>query len=143
MPKHGARRAFPRASRGLLAFTLCSTLLTACASSGASSSGRSPNLITGSELDDLRRSGVPDLHELITRARPRWLQIRNERSLQLETTILVYHHDTRLGGVEVLRGYPLTSITSIRYLDAAQAGVLPGAGSAHVQAAIVISTSGS
>ncbi len=54
--------------------------------------------------------------------------------------IAVYHHDTRLGNLDALRGYPLLSVTSIRYLDAAQAMLLPGAGSSHIQGAIVIST---
>jgi hypothetical protein len=72
--------------------------------------------------------------------RPRWLQGRNPRSLQLPTVIAVYHHETLLGGVDALRGYPLVSVTSLRYLDAAQAMLLPGAGSMHIEGAIVIST---
>lgn len=117
-------------------------LAVGCSARGGTGGGRNMNVITAAEMEEQRQAGVADLYELINRARPRWLQIRNERSLQLETVILVYHRDVRLGGTEVLRGYPLTSVTSIRYLDAAQAMLLPGAGSAHVQGAIVITTSG-
>jgi len=112
----------------------------ACAGTHTSDLGPSnPNLITAAELNRARDDGIRDLHELIERTRPRWLQIRNPRSLELPTVIAVYHHETRLGGIDVLRGYPLISVTSIRYLDAAQAMTLAGA-SAHIKGAIVIST---
>ena len=113
----------------------------ACAGqSRAGSERRNPNLITAAEIQEQQAGGVRDLYELISRQRPAWLQTRTERSLQLETLVLVYHNETRLGGVEALRGYPLLSVESLRYLDAAQAGLLPGAGSAHVEGAIVIRT---
>jgi hypothetical protein len=116
-------------------------LAAACAGqSRAGSERRSPNLIAAAEIQEQQDAGVRDLYELVSRQRPAWLQTRTERSLQLETTVLVYHNETRLGGAEALRGYPLLSVLSLRYLDAAQAGLLPGAGSAHVEGAIVIRT---
>src|SRR5687768_12414988 len=115
-------------------------VVAACASSGGGSRGSDPNRISTAEIQEAQRTGLNDAYELIQRTRPRWLQIRSERSLRLETTILVYQNDSRLGGVDALRGYPLLGISSIRYLDAAQAGLLPGAGSAHVESAIVIAT---
>src|SRR5262245_52048709 len=126
----------------VLALLSASAVLGACAS-GAGSGSRiasSPNLITQSEIDEARQSGVRDLYELIERRRPRWLQARPERSINLQTSILVFQNNSRLGGIDALRGYPLGSVTSIRYVDAAQAGQLPGGGGAHVQGAIVIST---
>jgi hypothetical protein len=113
----------------------------ACAGKGRAGSERSnPNLISAAEIAEQQQSGVRDLYELVLRQRPAWLQTRTERSLQLETAVLVYHNETRLGGLDALRGYPLLLVTSLRYLDAAQAGLLPGAGSAHVEGAIVIRT---
>lgn len=113
----------------------------ACAGqSRAGSERRNPNLITAAEIQEQQAGGVRDLYELVSRQRPAWLQTRTERSLQLETLVLVYHNETRLGGIDALRGYPLLSVTSLRYLDAAQAGLLPGAGSAHIEGAIVIRT---
>jgi len=116
---------------------------TALACAGARTGGPSlsnPTRISLTEIERAHEDGVRDLYELIDRLRPRWLQGRNPRSLQLPTVIAVYHHETLLGGVDVLRGHPLVSVTSLRYLDAAQAMLLPGAGSAHIEAAIVIST---
>ena len=127
-------------SSGTLAL-LIGCLAAACAGSRPGQTGASnPTLITLTDIDQARQDGVRDLYELIDRMRPRWLQGRNPRSLQLPTVIAVYHHETLLGGVDALRGYPLVSVTSLRYLDAAQAMLLPGAGSAHIEGAIVIST---
>jgi hypothetical protein len=115
----------------------------AAACAGARGGGTrvtNPNLLSLTDIDQAREDGIRDLYELIDRTRPRWLQGRNPRSLQLPTVIAVYHHETLLGGIDVLRGYPLISVTSLRYLDAAQAMLLPGAGSMHVEGAIVIST---
>jgi hypothetical protein len=99
-----------------------------------------PNMITEAEIRTEQSTGVRDLYELIQRTHPRWLQGRSDRSINLETVILVYHNQQMLGSTEVLRSFPLENIRSIRYLDAAQAGQLPGSTGRHVEAAIVIST---
>ena len=125
-------------SRAFLVF-ICVVVAGACA--GNSSTPRlNANRISSEEIEEARRHGLNNAYDLIHRARPRWLQIRNERSLRLETAVLVYQNDTRIGGVDILRNFPLDGISSIRYLDAAQAGSLPGAGSAHIEGAIVIAT---
>lgn len=126
--------------RPTLAVLLSLMLVSACAGRRDGAVARAGNVITAAEIEQHRRAGVRDVLELIERARPRWLQVRLERSLQLETTLLVYVNETRLGRTDALRNYPLDQISSIKYLDAAAAGLLPGAGSAHVEGAIVIST---
>lgn len=129
-----------RFQRAGLLFVLM-ILCTACAgSTRRSNTASNPNLITRAEIEDARQSGVRDLHELVDRVRPRWLQTRSQRSLALETVVAVYHNETRLGGVEILRGYQLDAVNMLRYLDAAQAMLLPGIGSAHVEGAIIITT---
>ena len=139
----------PATTRGFLAgggtarygLLLVASLVAACAGQSRPGAARSnPNLISEAEIQQVQEAGVRDLFELVSRQRPAWLQTRTERSLQLETTVLVYHNETRLGGLDALRGYPLLNVVSLRYLDAAQAGLLPGAGSAHVEGAIVIRT---
>ncbi|MEX2281849.1 MAG: hypothetical protein WEE89_05155 [Gemmatimonadota bacterium] len=124
-----------------LALSAVTAFGTACSSAGRGGPGGSnPTLITQNDILRGTQDGVHDLYELIGRIRPRWLQSRMDRSLRLETLIVVYQNNSRLGGIEALRGYPLTNITSIRYLDAAQAGLLPGAAGGHIEGAIVIST---
>ncbi len=133
LPRHHA--ATTTAALILLAGAL------ACAGQGrVGSERRSPQLIGSAEIEEMHRTGIRDLHELVLRQRPAWLQTRGDRSLQLPTAILVYQNETRLGGVDALRGYPLVQVRSLRYLDAAQAGLLPGAGATHVEGAIVIQT---
>jgi hypothetical protein len=119
---------------------LLGLVLGGCAGPGRGAGGYNPNIISADEIREMHGAGVRDLYELVNRERPRWLQTRTERSLQLPTTVLVYVNETRLGGTDALRGYPLQSVSSLRYLDAAQAMLLPGAGSAHIDGAIVINT---
>jgi hypothetical protein len=122
----------------LLAVT---ALAASCKSAPRASAGNmNPTLLTQADIERGQSEGVRDLHELISRMRPRWMDVRQDRSLRLATQIVVYQNNSRLGSVEALRGYPLANITSVRYLDAAQAGLLPGAAGGHIEGAIVIST---
>jgi hypothetical protein len=103
--------------------------------------GQNASLISPAEIAEMRQAGVGDVYELVNRRRPNWIQMRASQSLQqLSTTVLVYQNETKLGGIEALRGYPLASVASVRYLGASEAGMLPGAGSDHVVGAIVIRT---
>ena len=120
--------------------TAVSISTAACASGGRGSTGSNPNAISQADIVRGQQDGVRDLYELVGRIRPRWLQVRTDRSLRLETLIVVYQNNSRLGSLEALRGYPLTNVASLRYLDAAQAGLLPGASGGHIEGAIVIST---
>jgi hypothetical protein len=114
--------------------------VTSCSARRAESAVGSPNLISEDEIRSNIQSGVRDARELIQRIRPRWLQTRGERSINLQTEILVYHNQQPIGGPDSLRDFQLSNIRSIRYLDSAQAGSLPGTSGRHVEAAIVIST---
>jgi hypothetical protein len=81
--------------------------------------------------------------EVIEQLRPRWLQSRGSRSFgAVPQGILVYQNESRMGNAsEALRAIPKESIARMEWLDAAQAGRLPGAGVGHVEAAIMIYTS--
>jgi len=118
---------------------LACLLLAACSPAARSGGMGDPNFITEAEI---RGSGMLDAQELVERLRPRWLRPGLDRSLRLETVILVYYDGVRLGGTDVLRNLSLDPIRSIRVLDAMEAGSLPGLGSQHVERVIMISTSG-
>ncbi len=115
-----------------------SLVVGACASSGERSGGDS-RLLTAEELE---ASGASDVYEAVERLRPRWLRGRGGRSLDaLETDILVYFNDSRMGSPEeTLRSMSLDGISRIEYLDSARASALPGTGSGHVEAAIMVYT---
>lgn len=122
-----------------------SLLLLSClylaACGGAAARGTVPanqNFISEAEI---RTSDAGNAYELVEMLRPRWLRLGSDRSLRLETVILVYQDNVRLGGTEALRDLPLPLIRSLRVLDPAQAGTLPGLGSQHVDRVIVVSIS--
>ena len=99
--------------------------------------GRDRNVISPEEI---AASEVRNAYELIQRLRPLWLQSRGDRSIRLETAIVVYQNDTMLGGIDVLENIPIEMVHSVRALSAAEAGRLPGLGSRHVERAIMILT---
>jgi hypothetical protein len=112
----------------------------ACSASQRAAVSANPELIAQEEIEQYMRTGTNNLFELIQRARPRWLESRGDRSLRLETVILVYHNQQRLGGIDALRELRPDNVVRIRRLDSARAGLLPGARDDHVEAAIVVET---
>lgn len=109
-----------------------------CASLGSGAEGQGRfNQIDAEEIEASGMSTVT-AYELVQRLRPRWLQRRSARSVGLSTVIAVYQDERRLGGLGELRLMPMSTIREIRYLDASEAGRLPGIGSDHVEAAIVV-----
>lgn len=91
--------------------------------------------------EDIRASDARNAYELVEMLRPRWLRPGPDRSMRLETVILVYVNNARLGGIDTLRDLPLPPIRRMYVLDAVQAGSLPGLGSQHVERVIMVSTS--
>lgn len=107
-----------------------------CASSGGSGqAGGDSNVITRVEIESVN---VADLHDVVQRLRPRWLQVRAGRSFGLTTGIVVFQGNTYLGGPEVLKDLGRDVAETLRYLDATRAAALPGVSGQHVEGAIVI-----
>jgi hypothetical protein len=116
--------------------------VTACASApSAEGSGRAQNELSREEI---MAAGVNNLYDVIHRLRPRWLNVRGQRSFgqaALNTEVVVFQNQTMLGGVEVLRQLGPDIAMRLRYLDGATATAsLPGLGSRHVEGAIIIET---
>jgi hypothetical protein len=124
--------------RDLLLSTLllCFAVLGGCAPMPGAAGG-DPNMLT---RDQIAGSNTRNAYELIEHMRPRWMMQRFDRSQRLPTGILVYQNRQLLGGLDTLREIDTQGIYSIRYLDATQAGRLPGAESMVVDGAIVIAT---
>ncbi len=121
---------------GLLSLLALSYCLFGC-SSATQGPRTDRNLITHQEIEG---SAVTNAYELVERLRPLWLRSRGGRSTRLETEIVVYLNGTALGGVDDLRGIPIEIVDSVRALDSAEAGRLPGLGSRHVERAILVVT---
>jgi hypothetical protein len=115
-------------------------LSVACSSrtQGGGSRVSSQNELT---IHQIRESGARDALEAVQRLRPLWLKTRNPTTINAPNTILVYENDTRLGGIDALRGYPIDAIAGLKYMTGAEAtNVLLGTRAAGVEGAIVIST---
>lgn len=123
----------PRMAFAALGFGAC---IIACAPLTRTFS-RDRDVITAEEV---RSAQVSDAHELVQRLRPLWLQSRGDRSLRLETAIVVYVDGSMLGELETLRTIPIEIVDHLEVLDSAEAMKLPGLGSRHVERAILVTT---
>lgn len=126
---------------GALLLLLAAAATTACAPATTSAAGSNSNELSREEIMEV---GVNNMYDVIHRLRPRWLQVRGQRSFgqaALNTEVVVFQNQTMLGGVEVLRDMGPDIAMRVRYLDGTTATAsLPGLGSRHVEGAIIIET---
>ena len=148
----------------MLSSCLMIAAVVACASAGGAAGAPSsnaklnPDLITTAEID---AGNFRDAYDVVQRLRPTWFtKARASSSGSLSGTqvsasgggmsgvmapssgggLVVYLDNTRMGGPEALRDMPATSVSSLRYMDAATATAkLPGLGSSIITGAIVAS----
>jgi hypothetical protein len=119
---------------------LASAFAVGCASTGTGSGdGRDMDILTREEI---LGAEATNLYDVIRRLRPRWLQVRSTRSLNMETEIAVLQNDMYLGSVDELREMTPELAYEIRYLDGVRAAAaIPGLTSGrHIEGAIIIST---
>jgi hypothetical protein len=127
---------------GTVTFVLLASALAAgCASSGTQSGGSNgnPELLTREEI---LSSEATNLYEVINRLRPRWLQVRSQRSFSMETEIVVFQNDMYLGGPEILKEMVPDLAFEIQHLEGSRAATaLPGLMSGrHIEGAIIVRT---
>ena len=116
----------------------------ATAATGATSStrrgtsaGTRANVLT---LDDIQKAHIPNVFDLVSTLRPRWLQTRGVDSFQRPSEIQVYLGSTRMqGGLNALRELSSLGITRIEWVDGITASSRWGLD--HGAGAIVVSTS--
>jgi len=107
-----------------------------CASGGARATRSTSTELTREEIVTVN---VGNLYEAVQRLRPRWLEVRSERSFNTATEVVVFEGNTLLGGPEALRDLTPVVIERLRYVDGVRASAtLPGLGSRQVQGAIVV-----
>ena len=120
---------------------LASALAWGCASTGTQSGGGNgdPELLTREEI---LSSEATNLYDVVNRLRPRWLQVRTQRSFSMETEIVVFQNDMYLGGPEVLREMVPDLAFEIQHLEGSRAATaLPGLMSGrHIEGAIIVRT---
>lgn len=115
-------------------------LAAGCASTGTARSGAPATDRNHITTEEIRSVPARDAYDIVQRLRPDWLRPPLGRSARYETVIGFYYNKTRLPDVESLRSIEASSVTSIVFLDAAQARGLPSQGTQHMAGAIVVST---
>ena len=122
----------------LLVTMLFLAVVAGCASGGATAAraGRS-DLITEEQL---RARGFGSVYEAVETLRSNWLRTRGSDTLSGQPTVVqVYVDNTRLGGVENLRGISPLAVSYIQWYNANDAtarwGIGHGAGVIYVSTA--------
>jgi hypothetical protein len=124
----------------VLLAVLASAFAAACASAGTTTEeGTNRDVLTREEI---MGAEATNLYDVIRRLRPRWLQVRSTRSLNMETEIVVLQNDMYLGNAESLKQMAPELAYEIRYLEGARAATsIPGLMSGrHIEGAIIIMT---
>jgi predicted small secreted protein len=93
--------------------------------------------------DEIATVDVSTLYEVVQRLRPRWLEVRAQRSgfEGRPTEIVVFLDRTFLGGLDELRRMGRETAASLEYMPGARAQAqLSGIGARHVEGAIIVHT---
>jgi hypothetical protein len=95
--------------------------LTACASSGAKSSGAAAGPRVSRDLlttEQIQSTKYNNLYDVVQALRSNWMNDRGQDSLNgPSSVVLVYLNDTKLGGVEELKAISPGEVTYIRHYD--------------------------
>lgn len=120
---------------------LIAVLAGACASGGGQADRLDRNRLTASELDSV---DALNLYEVVSRLRPRWLEVRAPRSVfggGVDLGVVVFLDRTRIGGVEELKRFGPREALWLEYMSGTEAAAkLPGVQQLNVEGAIVIHT---
>ena len=110
--------------------------LVGCASGGGQATRSTSSELSQAEMVSIKAG---NLYDAVQRLRPRWLEVRGERSFVMVTEIVVFEGNTLLGGPEALRELTPASVVRLRYVDGPRASAtLPGLASRQVQGAIIV-----
>jgi hypothetical protein len=109
-------------------------LLPACAGRTAAGGGAAPRdrrVIALAELSEAIAQNVSNLDQLVRTRRPEWLRATPQQTgvagpmapsnVTQVSQLVVWMDNQRLGGPEVLRTIPLTSVSEVRLLSASEA----------------------
>jgi hypothetical protein len=116
------------------------TSAAAVACSGAAGPPRhpEPRRVTVLTREEIERSGAMNAYEAVAELRPLWLNSRGQNTLQHDRDIVVYLDRAPIGDRRALYDVQALMITSMQYLNPAQADFRFGRG--HTHGAIVVYT---
>ncbi len=90
-------------------------VLSACYSAGTGSSGDSNRQMLTQE--EFGSASFRTAYAAVESLRPRWLRSRGSGSFRGSSQVQVYFNDSRLGGVAQLRNIPISSVSSMQFID--------------------------
>lgn len=125
--------------RLVLVFFVAATAA-ACASTGGGDRGNTRmDLITREQIIE---TGATNLFDVVSRLRPRWLQVNSTRSFSMETEVVVFQNDMLLGGPDALKQMTPELAFALEWMDGPKATAsLPGLMSGrHIEGAIIVRT---
>ena len=113
--------------------------LCACSTNSNRAQGVSQRDQARLSADDVRRADPNlTLFEFVSRERPQWLTRQGSTPLQVQSDVVVYRDDIRVGGRDALREIRMDIVSSVRYLTASEATGRFGLN--HQHGAILVST---
>ena len=86
----------------------------------SSSAHSKTRLLAVEEIRSVERSTA---YDLVVSLRPMWFRNRDLKSQTLDSNVIVYFNNMRLGGKETLRSIDARSVASIEYFNAVEAGL--------------------
>jgi len=111
---------------------------TACVTGTGTSAGGDPNRLT---QEQIAAANVSTLYDVVQRLRPRWIEVRSQRTFELETEVLVVLNRTVLGGVDELRNLGVEIAAEMEYMTGSQAhGEFSLPGNRHVEGVVIVRT---
>lgn len=127
--------------RAVLVLTLLIPAISlGCASTGGGSGSKErSDLLT---REQILGAEATNLYDVVRRLRPRWINVRANRSFEMDTEVVVIQNDVYLGPAEILKEISPESAYELRYLEGTRAATaIPGLmNDRHVEGAIIIST---
>jgi hypothetical protein len=99
-------------------------ILAVLAACSGNTSGAAPKPRTDRSvltLEEITKAGAQDAFTAVQALRPHWLSTRGTNSVRMPATVKVYLDGNLMGGVEFLRQITVSSISSIRHMDALEA----------------------
>jgi hypothetical protein len=98
-------------------------VLAGCATLGSEGREGRPGNLNELTREEIRSTQHNNLFDVVQALRPTWLQQRGQISVSDPTAgqVRIYLNDVQMGGAAQLQHINVLDVTSIRYLDAAQA----------------------
>lgn len=125
--------------RTALALLLAVGLLGGCASAKVNKEGRD---MTRLNREQIINAGGNNMHDVISRLRPQWLNAPAATSFSMNNVVVVFQDNMNMGGPTALRQISPEGIYEARYMDGQRAAAtLPGiTNGQHIEGAIILST---